>query len=182
MAIFGWIGKQRNGKTALATFFSFLRYNNENETILSNMESLSFPTKRLKPIHFESKEEMKKLINGLNCSILLDEAHLWVDSRNSKKNTGKTYFISQCGKILRERGDFHYTTQYPNQIDKRLRYNTDVYLHVEKKKIDGHLYFKVKVNVPKGDWAEQVGELTFDAEKIFSYNLYDKFETVEVEG
>ena len=146
------------------------------------MESLKFPTTRIHPIHFKSKEAMQKLLKGVKqCSILIDEAHLWLDSRNSKKNTGATLFVSQCRKLLKEQGDFFYTTQFPNQVDKRLRYNTTLYMYSQKRVIEENTFFEVKVNQPSGDWTEEINSFRINANGIFDLNLYDKFEIVDVE-
>jgi hypothetical protein len=69
--------------------------------------------------------------------ILVDEAHVWIDSRTSmkKQNLLFTYLLLQTGK---EDVNMYYTTQDFGQVDKRLRQRTDIAIHVRRKG-DHHL-------------------------------------------
>lgn len=60
-----------------------------------------------------------------NAVLLLDEMHIWIDSRSSMKQKNKaiTYFILQTRK---RNVRLLYTTQHLHQVDKRLRDTTDV--------------------------------------------------------
>lgn len=186
MAIIGITGIQRSGKTLLATFFSYLR-NCEGQAILTNMRTLNrslfHDVRTIEGKHFESEEAIKPLIEDANrFSILYDEAHLTLDSRTSKRNTAKTWLVSQAGKLMEEEGDFIWTSQFPDQVDIRLRRNTSIYLHVEKEEKDG-VITKLKVTVleNRGDWAVEINSFEVDPQPLIHLQMYYRFEMVKID-
>ena len=84
---------------------------------------LKFPhtllTKKVFDEMIKNKEQLQ------NAVLLLDEMHVWIDSRSSmkQKNKGITYFILQTRK---RNVRLLYSTQHLHQVDKRLRDSTDV--------------------------------------------------------
>jgi len=65
--------------------------------------------------------------NMENSTILIDEAHNYIDSRNSASSKNKifSYWILQSRHTGKGSCDIIYTTQELRQIDVRLRNNTD---------------------------------------------------------
>jgi len=119
--IFGFIGTVGSGKTLSMTVEAF-KYYNKGMKIFSNY-GLSFPHEKLTKKRFDTLIEEKEQLQ--NCVILLDEIHIWLDSRSSmsKKNKTVTYFLLQTRK---RNVRLLFTTQHFHQIDKRLRDTTDV--------------------------------------------------------
>lgn len=64
--------------------------------------------------------------------ILLDEIHVWIDSRTSASKTNRmfTYIMLQTGKADI---NLYYTTQDFGQVDKRLRQRTDIGMTITRK-------------------------------------------------
>jgi hypothetical protein len=79
-----------------------------------------------------------------DCIILIDEAHIWMDSRTSasKFNRLQTYLLLQTGK---EGINLYYTTQSFGQVELRLRQRTDMLMHVRKATVDGETVHLLKV-------------------------------------
>ena len=106
--------------------------------ILSNMK-LNFPHTI---ITSKTLTDFAKNQEGLyNTVLLLDELHIFMDSRRSasRKNLLTSYLILQTRKMkVKLLG----TTQHRHQIDRRVRDNTDIFIDCEKMeiptKIDGN--------------------------------------------
>jgi hypothetical protein len=120
--IIGFIGDMGSGKTLSMIRHAVSDYN-KGFKIYSNVQ--------LKLIKYEILD-MKKLIeyaegrvNLDKVTILLDEAHIFLDSRTSmlKRNRILSYLLLQSRKAG---FNLYYTTQYTHQIDKRLRSVTEV--------------------------------------------------------
>jgi len=77
---------------------------------------------------FELVKERK--LNMTNTTLLLDEAHNYLDSRNSMsvQNKVMTYFILQSRHFGEGTGCIIWNSQSFNQVDLRLRRNTDYFL------------------------------------------------------
>lgn len=73
----------------------------------------------------EGKFDMK------NSSVFIQEAHNYIDSRNSMTTQNKliSYWILQSRHTGEGSCDIIYDTQDFGQIDKRLRLNTDFFIH-----------------------------------------------------
>ncbi len=72
----------------------------------------------------------KKKLDLTNSTVMLQEAHNYVDARNSmsKKNKTFTYWILQSRHTGRGSCDIVYDTQEFRQVDLRLRQNTDHFI------------------------------------------------------
>ena len=126
--IIGYIGRMGSGKT-LSMVRNAYRYYKAGYTIYSNI-NLKFPHKpyTLQELidYANNNVTLKKSV------ILIDEAHIFLDSRNSgsKRNRVISYFLLQT----RKKGcHLYYTTQRFHQIDKRLRDNSDVLIQCKTK-------------------------------------------------
>jgi hypothetical protein len=106
--------------------------------------------------------------------IILDEAHIFLDSRNSasKRNKIISYFLLQT----RKKGcHLYYTTQRFHQIDKRLRDNSDVLIQCRTAKDkNGRLFTLNNINI----LLENSIKVRNDVFKSSDY--YDKYNTYEV--
>lgn len=119
--IITFIGTIGGGKTASAVYEAY-KYHQLGYTVYSNIK-LSFPSVSL------TKEKFDDLVANdhqlQNAVLLLDEVHIWLDSRGSmkKKNRAITYFILQTRK---RNIRMLCTTQHLHQVDKRLRDSVDI--------------------------------------------------------
>ena len=132
--ILGFIGKMGSGKTLSMTKYA-KEYFDQGCKIYSNY-NLNFKHEKI---------DIKKLLTMdddlQNAVILLDEIHIFIDSRESmrKKNRLISYFITQSRKrnlILM------FTTQQMHQIDKRLRTNCNYFIMCSKKQVGSEAYIR----------------------------------------
>jgi len=118
-------GSQGSGKTLFLIKKGLEAFRNKRE-IYTNITSIKYPRKICT---FE--ELMKCKLN--NCLILLDEAHLWgLDARDfmGKKNKA---LVKQFIPQLRKQGtDLITSTQFPRQLDVRVKENSDYIVWVRK--------------------------------------------------
>ena len=172
--IIGIVGKLGQGKTLLATYLVYLmKKRNKNLKIYSNY-NLNFKHQKISFNDLLTYKENKELDNAV---IVLDEFHIFLDSRGSganKKNKIITYFITQTRKrnvIL------IYTTQKLHMVDKRLRDLTDYLIKCEK--IDlGNNKFYIKFHILEdNDFNSIKTKLLTNPEKYFS--LYDTKEIID---
>ena len=117
-------GKQGSGKT-LYLVRQGRRAQLRGKKVFSNF--------KLKIPHTLITFEDMKNCKLSNCILLVDEAHLWgLNARqsNSKKNI---LITSQFIPQLRKKSvDAYFTTQYPRQIDVRVRENADYFCWCKK--------------------------------------------------
>lgn len=123
--IIGFFGTVGSGKTLSAVHEAY-GYHKRGFTVYSNIH-LSFPHIKLTRIVFESLMRGEELNDAI---VLLDEIHIWLDSRSSmtKKNKIATYFILQTRK---RNVRLLYTSQHTHQVEKRLRDTTDIFVLCE---------------------------------------------------
>src|SRR5690606_23431888 len=111
--IIGINGDIGSGKTILAVYFAF-KLKKKGYRIMSNVP-ITFPDgTKSEPVDVRNLDKLD------HCVIILDEAHIFLDSRRSasKGNLTTSYFILQT----RKRGIiFIYTAQLGSSVDKRLR-------------------------------------------------------------
>ena len=111
--IIGINGDIGSGKTVLAVFFAYL-LKLKGYRVMSNVR-IKFPDgTEAEPIDTKNLDKLD------HCVIILDEAHIYLDSRRSASKTNMTtsYFILQT----RKRGIILiYTAQLGTSVDKRLR-------------------------------------------------------------
>lgn len=120
-----------SGKT-LSMVRQAYHYYLEGYKVLTNM-ALNFPHERI-----TSKDvvQFAKHRKGLyNCVVLIDEIHIFLDSRRSasKKNLVGSYFITQTRK---QKVKLLGTTQHRHQVDRRVRDNTDMFIDCEKQEVE----------------------------------------------
>lgn len=121
-----FIGTVGSGKTISMTIEAY-KYYKRGMSIYANY-GLSFPHTKLDKQTFDRLIRDKESLQ--DCVILLDEVHIWLDSRSSmgKKNKAISYFLLQTRK---RNVRLLCTTQHFHQIDKRLRDTTDVLVYCE---------------------------------------------------
>ena len=153
-------GDLGSGKTLFMTLLGYICYK-KGYLIMSNYH-LNFP---YQPINLKDLESIQK------CCILIDEMHIFVDSRSSMKDFNKkfSYFILQSRK---RQTNLIYTTQYRQSVDKRVRNLTDISIIAEKQKdIQGNLWFKYVIF---NSWLRQPKVIRLHEDLIkFVYRLYD---------
>jgi hypothetical protein len=119
--IIGCLGHKGHGKTTTAVLFTFLEnFYGTRKHLFSNI--------RLDLNNFKwlDGRDMVELTNKLNDSIILvDELHEYADSRDSLtfQNKRVSDFFLQSRHT---ESNVYYTTQYKDQIDKRIQRITDV--------------------------------------------------------
>lgn len=165
--VIGIVGGMGSGKTLTATAISYLLKNQYKIITNYNLNHADFVYKNL-----DNLMKFQKKLQNLDCKKLVihDEIHVFNDSRNAMSNRNMlfSYILTQFRKM---KVTFLYTTQYLNQVDIRIRNNTDVILQpVYIEEID---VLKVKYYVRKS-----FGEIGFTHKhtKIFK-NLEPIFET-----
>lgn len=116
-------GRLGSGKTLTATTFVVLDYLEAGRHIVSNYHLKGVPFTFLDYELFLSYMKNDKELK--NTSVVLDEAYLFVDSRMSQTGFSKlmTYFVMQTRK---RDVDLYVTTQQYENVDIRLRRNTDI--------------------------------------------------------
>lgn len=127
--IVGFVGKMGSGKTLSLTRQVYKEYK-RGKLIISNVH-FSFP---YKPITIEMLLNYDLDDSELqNCVVVLDEAHVYLDSRASvsKKNRIISMFLTQTRK---KNVHLYYTTQFFDQVDKRLRKNSEVIIQCKSTK------------------------------------------------
>lgn len=171
--IIGFVGRMGSGKT-LSMVRNAYRYFLAGYTIYSNIK-LSFPHKE-----YTLQELIDFANNGINLKkslIMVDEAHIFLDSRSSgsKRNRIISYFLLQT----RKKGcHLYYTTQRFHQIDKRLRDNSDVLITC-KTKTDkyGEKYTLNNINIMLENSIKQKNEVYKSKDY---YELYNTYEVVRI--
>jgi len=127
IGIYGWKGA---GKTVSLTLLMLLEY-------LTGCRQTLFSNYRLKmPFKWLSGQAMVHLDSTLdNSALAIDELHEYADSRNSAslQNKRVSDFFLQSRHF---NCDIYYTTQFKDQVDKRIRRITDVDVVAENLFID----------------------------------------------
>lgn len=110
------------GKTTALTLFAFLEHCAGNRNFLFSNYSFKFTTSW----SWLNGKDMIELTNKLNDSaIFIDELHEYADARNSGtlQNKRVADFFLQSRHT---RSNIYYSTQYKDQVDKRIRRITDI--------------------------------------------------------
>lgn len=168
--IIGMIGRMGSGKTLSLIRYAYMYYK-MGFKIYSNLK-LKFDYTHI---------GLQDLINFVNNNtyldksiVIIDEAHVFLDSRNSQKNRILTYFIV----LTRKLGcNMLYTTQRYHQIDKRLRDNTDIVIMCSTKSFNGEKYTHNLITF-LGEFGLQTKNDYFKSSQY--YNLYDTRELVKI--
>lgn len=124
--ILGFIGRMGSGKT-LSMTREIKKYKNKGFHIITNYD-VSFADESLDFDKLYKMAENQEPLN--NVVIALDEIHILLDSRSSITKTSKvmTFWLNQTRKMNVK---LFYTTQYAHQIDKRLRFGTDIFVYCD---------------------------------------------------
>jgi hypothetical protein len=145
--IIGYVGDMGSGKTLSMVKMAYSLYS-KGYTIFSNFR-LNFP------FQYFSLDEIlgyaENDTNFINTVFLVDEAHIFMDSRASmtKRNLILSYFILQTRK---KNVWLFFTTQYYHQIDKRLRASSNAIVECSSKVLDnGSMYVLNVFNIMKSN-------------------------------
>lgn len=128
--IIGFLGNRGSGKTLSMTRELYKKYL-EGYTIFSNYK-LNFPHTKYSPSDImEYAENQKKFVKSI---FAVDEIHVYLDSRVSGRKINRvfSYFVTQTRK---KDVDLYYTTQYPRQVDVRMRIHTDMVVECLSKSV-----------------------------------------------
>lgn len=171
VGIYGWKG---SGKTTSLTLFMILEY-------LTGMRKKIFSNYKLNmPFQWLSGHSLIALDQTLdNSSLAIDELHEYADSRNSASLQNKRVadFFLQSRHF---NCDIYYTTQFKDQVDKRIRRITDIDVIAENLFWDSDddgdddmFRITIKDNRCRDT---KVKELTFYAKPVF--DCYDSTERI----
>ena len=113
----------------------------------------------------------------LNCVLVIDEAHVYLDSRTSvsRKNRIISMFLVQTRK---KNVHLYYTTQSYDQIDKRLRNNTDVIVTCETREIRKNIKITINNYLFKETNGYRHQKSIFVSNRF--YDLYDTTQVISV--
>lgn len=119
--IVGFIGNRGSGKTASMTRFLYAKYR-QGYKIYSNY-TLNFPHEKYTLKDIEGYAHSNKKFE--NSIFAVDEIHVYLDSRVSGRKINRvfSYFVTQTRK---KDIDLYYTTQFPRQVDIRMKIHTDM--------------------------------------------------------
>lgn len=171
--LIGYVGRMGSGKTLSMVKYAYEKYK-KGYTIYSNIK-LNFP---YKPYTLtDLLEYANNSTNFNNSIIIMDEAHIFLDSRNS--GSKRSRMISYILLMSRKR-NMHviYTTQRFHQIDKRLRENSE---HInlcsfKKHKRTGIEYIR-NIIITYLEVGQTMRAIVFKAKPY--YKLYDSYEVVK---
>ncbi len=116
MSIHGIMGLMNSGKTFYMTIQGFLQFL-KGKTIISNYD-LSFPHYKINKDFLIELGKTQPVLN--NVCFLLDELWIWLDCRDSLKNTVSSYFFLQSSK---DDTKIYFTAQHIGQTEKRIKTN-----------------------------------------------------------
>lgn len=170
--IAGFCGSIGSGKTLSMVRQAYKMFL-EGKTIYSNIH-LNFPHTRYKVEDLQAWATDNKGITNL--VLLIDEAHIYLDSRTSisKRNKIITYLLLQTRKIS---CDVYFTTQFFDQVDKRLRNLTDHIIECFTKERTSGM-FTLNIVYTRKNQGYSKKEFVFYSNDIFK--LYDTNEIVGV--
>lgn len=169
--LYGWKGA---GKTTALTLFGYL------ESMVGIRKNMFSNYKVEFPFQWLQGHDMIELTDKLNDSvILIDELHEYADSRNSGtlQNKRVSDFFLQSRHT---NSNVYYSTQYKDQIDKRIRRITDIDIVCENLFMDldhdgDDDLFKITI-ADRRTPEKRPKELKFYAKPIF--DLFDSTEKV----
>ena len=172
--IIGFIGRMGSGKTLSMTRYAY-KYFCAGYQIYSNIK-FNFPYKEY------TLQDLVDFANNdvplYKSLIVLDEAHIFLDSRNAQRNKNKvvSYFLLQT----RKKGcHLYYTTQRFHQIDKRLRDNSDVLIQCRTKKNHlGKQYTLNNINILLENSIKTINDVYRSDEYFKYYNTYEVVKSI----
>ena len=185
VTIFGVVGGIGTGKT-LTMFYYGLQDLQVGKRLYSNV-TFKVDKDLRKNLTFLTKEKIKnifeliktKKMNMMNSTILLQEAHNYMDSRNSSSTQNKalSYWILQSRHTGAGSCDIMFDTQRIGQVDVRLRNNTDFIIRpyiTERDSDNKPINILVVFNGMIGHKT-----VTF-SENIYVYDILDLYSTHEI--
>ena len=165
--IIAFTGSLGSGKTLLMAYLLH-EFQKIDRTILANFK-LSFPYKQ---ITFEDIENFKPN----NCCLGLDELEIWLDCRSSmsKQNRIISYFILQTRKRY---VDLFFTTQTFDQVEYRLRNQTNYVIDCEKiAQLPDSCVFRYTI-INKSNFKSKTFLLHAEQDK---FDLFDTEQVIEI--
>jgi DNA helicase HerA-like ATPase len=164
-------GNRGQGKTLTAVKEAYL-FGLQGYTIYSNLE-LTFPNPNInvKPYKMSDMisyaDTKSELVNSV---VLMDEAHIVMDSRTSmtKRNITISYFLLQSRK---RNVHIIMTTQFLHQVDKRIRSTADMFISCRYKKNKDLVLNRIFYN-------NIVSYRSFKASGVFGY--YDTNKIIDI--
>ena len=162
------------------------------KTIYSNVKLKNIPKEFRNKIIYLTKENIAEIFEKIkrkewnmeNSTVFIQEAHNYMDSRNSASGKNKTlsYWILQSRHTGKGSCDIIYDTQEITQVDIRLRRNTDFiihptiiqYQHIKSVKMPSKIRLKIMFKLGQ-DWT--TGYKTIDTLK--TCDMYDTHELVD---
>ena len=171
--ICGFIGDVGSGKTASMINEAYYLHVTTGKKVISNLH-LNFDHEYITLEDFLTMVDNKEGLQ--DCILLLDELHIWMDSRTSmsKRNRAVSYFGLQTRKVS---VDLFYTTQYINQVDLRIRNLTNVLIecYTSKSKVNNENYTLNVIHVRRTNKTSTLKHI-FKTSNV--YNLYDTNEII----
>ena len=163
------IGKQGSGKTALITKLLFDNYH-KGIKIFSNYTLFNIDYKRIDlEMLLDMLDKDPSVLN--NSIILLDEIHIYLDSRDlMRKNNRRFQFV--FSQLRKRKILLLATTQYIMNVDIRIRRQCMNVFEME------HIYkdlFKVTTHDIDGYFTEEISSYN-----IVLNDYYDKYDTNEI--
>lgn len=135
-----YLGEKRSGKTLSMTAETYIETRNTKITVYANYHlnkkyfpNFKFITYTELTNFFKNKDKFK------NCVFLIDECHIFLDSRSfmEKGNKKIGYFLGQMGK----RGNvFRGTSHFPELVDYRLRSYCENWKFITKGLVEKNSY------------------------------------------
>lgn len=175
--IIAFLGTVGSGKTLSAVREAF-QYYKMGHTVYANM-GLSFPHVKLDKKTFDTLIENKEGLQ--DAVILIDEMHIWLDSRSSmkKKNRLLTYFILQTRK---RNVRMLVTTQHMDQIDKRLRNTLDIIVYCKNVSNKTSLVTNARTIIKQEFWQPYASDPNKPPQQrlILANPWFDKYDTKEM--
>ena len=165
MTIISFEGGLGSGKTLGMTFFIVAEHILMNKTVFVN-----YKLERIKFHPLDMNEMLVQMTNLQDVAIGIDEFHVFCDSRSAGKSRNRliSYFALQTRK---RNVSLYFTTQFLDQVDKRLRRLVD---------------YRIYCNTVGGDWFQyDMIDLTqtVPSERSFFLNgkgIYDHYSTDEI--
>jgi len=169
--IIGYIGTRGRGKTLSCVREAYEHYL-EGYEIYSNIK---LNNKYFKKWNWIDNKMIINWVKGdkqfKKAFFILDEVHIYLDSRMgmSKRNVIISYFVLQTRKRNVRIG---YTTQFFDQVDKRLRQPTEVLISCQNYMIANGMFQKNRV------YQKETGKSFYDTFKGSDY--FDYYDTNEI--
>lgn len=171
--IVGFLGRMGSGKTLSLTRQVYKEYK-KGKKIISNMHFNFVYTPLTLEMLLQYDNENTQLHDTV---IVIDEAHVYLDSRTSvsKRNRIISLFLTQTRK---KNVHLYYTTQSFDQVDKRLRNNSDVLIVCKTLPYKNGLKITYNTLNIKEELGFRVAKTWFISNKFF--NLYDTSQVISI--